>query len=816
MSTRIAITASLICVTTSGAAPAVEPSPTDAAGHWAFQAPVRPAVPDVANSSWVRDPIDAFVARRHEQRDLTPRPEADRATLLRRVYVDLIGLPPTRRELHAFLADSSDDAYERTVDRLLADPRYGQRWGRHWMDIWRYSDWYGRRANNELRNSGRHIWRWRDWIIESLNADKGYDRMILEMLAGDELAPNDSDTLRATGYLARNYYVFNRNVWLQDTVEYTGMAMLGLTLRCCRCHDHKYDPITQREYFALRSFFEPHSVRTERLPGSGETIKAYSEAKNVTVLKDGLDRAFDAEPEAATYVFARGDEMRPIKEHPVVPAVPEVLNTAEVAITPVELPLEAFYPDLRAEIEEETVAEAHARVRQAEESLENAGSENSARSRAALASARADLTALEARFAAEREKHTPDGDPRLAESLALVAARAEQNVSLLAAESALLAAEAKFAEAQSARKDDAADSGEALQQAKTALDEARQKRDAASKNATETPGDYTPIGATYPRTSTGRRLALARWIASPTNPLAARVAVNHIWLRHVGSALVPTVYNFGLAGQPPTHPDLLDWLAAELIDSGYSMKHLHRRIVTSATYRMHSAGAGEEDPNLALDPENVYLWRMNPRRIEAEVVRDTALHLAGKLDSSTSGEDLDPASADTIPRRSLYFRHTPDDKPLLLELFDAANPAECFQREESVTPQQALALINSGFARQQAAQIAIRLENELRGSAQRVGVSVEPHGEFDRAAFVEAAFEHVLTRRPTDAERRACVEFLADIVPDDDDDDGAACPDSAESASDPAARVEIEAARRQRAESLIHVLMNYNEFVTVR
>ncbi len=225
-----------------------------------FEPVERPSVPTVRHAGWLRNPIDAFIATEHEKHGLQPRPEANKATLLRRVYLDLIGLPPTREELHGFLEDPTPDAYEKVVDRLLASPRYGERWGRHWMDIWRYSDWAGYGA--EVRDSQKHIWHWRDWIVESLNAVKGYDRMVQEMLAADELAPGDAGAARATGFLVRNWYLFNRNVWLDRIVEHTGKAFLGVTLNCTRCHDHCFDPFTQKEYYAIRAIFEPHNIRT--------------------------------------------------------------------------------------------------------------------------------------------------------------------------------------------------------------------------------------------------------------------------------------------------------------------------------------------------------------------------------------------------------------------------------------------------------------------------------------------------------------------------------------------------------------------------
>lgn len=227
--------------------------------HWAFKTPVRPEIPTVAAADWSSNPIDAFIKVRQEVLGLVAQPTASKEVLLRRVYLDLIGLPPTRDELKTFLADDSAKAYEEVVERLLTSPLYGQRWGRHWMDVWRYSDWYGLNGK-DIINSRKHIWQWRDWIIESLNEDKAYDRMVLEMLAADELLAGDPQALRATGYLARSYYHFDRNVQIQNTLEHAGKALLGLTMECSRCHDHKYDPISQRDYYRMRAFFDPLGV----------------------------------------------------------------------------------------------------------------------------------------------------------------------------------------------------------------------------------------------------------------------------------------------------------------------------------------------------------------------------------------------------------------------------------------------------------------------------------------------------------------------------------------------------------------------------
>ncbi|MCZ6793225.1 MAG: DUF1549 domain-containing protein, partial [Planctomycetota bacterium] len=307
-----------------------------------FERLERPAVPQVRRWSWVRNPVDAFVARAHEEKGLEPRPEAPPHVLLRRLYLDLVGLPPSREERRAFLQDPSPDAHERLVDRLLASPRHGERWGRHWMDIWRYSDWAG--WGKQVRDSQPHIWRWRDWIVASLNHDQGYDRMLLEMLAADELHPEDPEQLEATGFLVRNYKRLSREKWLQDTVDHTAKAFLGVTLGCARCHDHRYDPISQEEYYRVRAIFEPHEVRIDRLPGEPDTARS------------GLPRVYDAKLDARTYLYVRGDDRQPDKERPLAPGVPAALGGPEFRVSPVRLPLTASVPDKRPFVIRETLA----------------------------------------------------------------------------------------------------------------------------------------------------------------------------------------------------------------------------------------------------------------------------------------------------------------------------------------------------------------------------------------------------------------------------------------------------------------------------
>ncbi|MFM9961675.1 MAG: DUF1553 domain-containing protein [Planctomycetaceae bacterium] len=1041
----------------SGAkAPDDEPV-ADPRDHWAFQKPARPQMPggrSIENQkSKIENPLDLFIAAEHESRELTPLPEADKPTLLRRVFIDLIGLPPTSEELHEFLNDNEPDAYERVVDRLLASPEHSQRWARHWMDIWRYSDWYGSRGGNELRNSRRHIWRWRDWIIESLAADKGYDRLIAEMLAADEIAPGDRDIGRATGFLGRNYYVFNRNVWLHDTVEFTSSAFLGLTFKCCRCHDHKYDPLAQEEYFRLRAFFEPLNVRTDQLVGKSEVIAGNwpTGAPPGNKLKDGDDFVFDADLAAPTYLLDRGNEKNPVTDKSLAPGVPSVLNLPLSPIQPIALPLDAYYPDLRAERRQEfndtakaAIAQAEAEVVKKQSAVETAkkklssaaprpsgsgqgdttgplpngrgsdrgtpflddnfathnkevwkilsgdwvfedqklklktpghfvtittltnhpqdfqatlkyrtleggaigsvglffdmvelkhaqavytaigtgnptvqafhrrnGSEEypsagivpakvkvnedttlkitargqelkiwlngelkltyampiprqpgrfalwchagvaefhslkivpfepsieelqlavrTAESDAALAVksievARAEAVAIEARVAADvaqAARLSLPTPPSRASRLSYEASRAERLVALAKAELESLRAEQQLAIVRSQISNPK--SAEAIQAAETKLTAARAAVEVAKTNAAKEDATYTPLGPTYPTTSTGRRLALAKWLTDKDNPLTARVAVNHVWKRHFGTALVPSVANFGLNGKPPTHPALLDWLAIEFIDSGWSLKHLHRLIVTSAAYRRASSeeeergrgGEGETNRTAlfplapspprpfssTIDPDNRFYWRANVRRMEAEVVRDTLWSLTSGLDRSFSGPELDPVTADTTPRRSLYFRHTPDDQAMMLELFDGPSAAECFERTESIMPQQALALANSPLALMQSRKLARTLSEAPAGAE----LTSDPE-------FLRAAFERVFNRAPNADELARTETFLQRQA--------AALADPSKltrTSTGVNSSLAPSADSRMRArENLVHVLLNYHEFVTIR
>jgi len=780
-----------------------EPDPRE---HWSFRAPTRPELPKLKSGHTQLNPIDAFLAADHERRGIVPQPPADRALLLRRVYIDLVGLPPTWDEQQAFLNDKSPDAYEKLVDRLLADPKHGERWGRHWMDVWRYSDWWGLGA--QVRNSHKHVWHWRDWIVESLNDDVGYDEMVRQMLAADELYPEDMQKLRATGYLVRSYFIFNRTTWLEQVVEHTSKGFLGLTLNCAKCHDHKYDPLPQKDFYRLRAYFEPYQVRHDELPGESD------------LEKDGLPRVFDCHLDAATYRFVRGEESKPIKDDPIAPGLPGILGLEAAPITPVKLSTLAHKPGLRP-----WVAENHIRGAEAKLAAARKATPETTVTRAAITVAEAELAAVRAVVAADRKRLDAPGEA--ARDAAEEAVEAERRAALAVATMALVQAEFDLAKL---RDDSAAEAKKPLD-AKTytaamkdaALKVFERKITAAQKTAT-TARDalkaakaaptkigiaYKPLSGSlkafessvetdaqrrmpYPETSSGRRTALARMITDPKNPFTARVAVNHIWLRHMGKPLVPTVFDFGRKGTPPTHPELLDWLALELMQGSgdtkglgmqpaWSMKRIHRLIVTSDAYKRSSSTADNANA-AALDGDNVSYWRMNPIRIEAQAVRDALLHLSGELDLTRGGPSVDPKSAEFSLRRSLYFVHSHNEHHRFLSTFDDADVLDCYRRDQSIVPQQALALANAQQSLIAAGRIAAKL-------------SKLPQTKTDDD-FIRAAFRLIVASEPSGDELAACRAALAEwrALPVATGDD---------------------ASTRART-NLVHAMLNHNDFVTVR
>ena len=707
-----------------------------------------------------QNPIDAFLTVEQQKRGLTVQPPADKRTLLRRATLDLTGLVPTPKEIEAFLADTSPNAYEKLVDRLLASPRYGERWGRHFMDVWRYSDWAGWADGGQIRDSQPHIWRWRDWIVESLNANKGYDKMVQEMLAADELAPGDPQALRATGFLARNYKLLSREQWLEDTVNHTSKALLGITMHCAKCHSHMYDPIPQTDYYKFRAIFEPHQVRQDRVPGELDTTK------------DGLPRVYDADLKAPTYLFVRGDERNPDKSKALEPGIPEALG-GRLTVQPVALPAAAVTPDRREFVQRDLINGSNA--------------------------------ALLAAFRAQAAKPSPLADAEVvlaqAKHKALLAILEVETTGAKATAELTVQAQREVAVAE-ARKNLLASEEKKRSEVQKALDTA----EAALKQPLNT--NYTPRFTAYPMESSGRRLALARWLTDRQNPLTARVAVNHVWLRHFGQALVPSVADFGRNGRKPTHPQLLDYLADRFMASGWDLKALHKLILLSAAYQRDSHAMPE---NLKRDPDNLYLWRKSPLRLEAEAVRDNVLFTAGHLDETRGGAELDQNLALTSQRRSIYLRNAAEKQSELMQIFDGPSVTECYERKPSVMPQQALALANSELALREARALAFNLSHPQPlpppGSRSSLGKRGEPdnlvspfpaknerpgEGLGERLSnapvFIKNAFERILSRPPSTIEAQECLRFLATGNGD----------------------------MQRHYENLVLVLFNHNDFVTVR
>jgi len=723
-----------------------------------FETVVRPVVPTVTAKEWVRNPIDHFIAAEHRARGLTPQAPADPGILLRRIYLDLTGLSPSPEAIRSFIEESrtNGNAYEEVVDKLLDDPAYGERWGRHWMDVWRYSDWAGYKAS--LRDSQRHIWHWRDWIIESLNKDKPYDRMLVEMLAADELVPEDADAIRATGFLARNFFR-DRDAWMDNVVKHTSQGFLGLTVGCAKCHDHMYDPISQRDYYSMRAIFERYNVRTDRIPGV------------LDVAKNGIPRAYDNSLTAETWLFESGDERRPLKDEAIPPGVPGSLG-GSYSVEPVLLPLFAAKPDRRDFVKRDLIAQAKKTVAEA-------------KGETALQAADANLAALIAVLEIEvlEDGGKMDSEAWTAAAMKLVelqrqAAVSDARLKLATGEMAVVKAEVALAKAvKDKNKTTEAKASKSLAAAKKSVVAAQKSLGVAEKAlASEVTTKYVPRKQSiYPETSNGRRLAFSRWLTTRQNPLTARVAMNHIWLRHFGKPIVPTVNEFGGNGREPTHPALLDWLADEFMARNWSMKEIHRLIVTSASYRMSSLS---NSSNAAADPDNHFLWRMPTRRMEGEIVRDNLLHISGRIDRTMGGPDIDNKLAQKSMRRSIYLRHAHEKLVEFVQIFDGPSVTECYMRENSVKPHQALALANSPLTVEGSSKLAKRLHEETDGLPE---------------SFIEETYLTVLGRRPNPEEAALCRNFLGDGQPD---------------STTPAAL--------PRCEKLINVLFNHNDFIAIR
>ena len=642
---------------------------------WAFEPPVRPAVPVVGTADCVRNPIDRFILARLESARLAPStsPSADRITLLRRVTFDLIGLPPTPAEVIAFLQDTSHRAFEKAVERLLSDPRYGERWAQHWLDVVRYADSDG----FEYDDPRPHAWRYRDWVIRSFNEDKPYDQFIREQIAGDELFPGNMHALAATGLhrlgpLRLNAGMQdeekNRQEVLTEITDTLGSSLLGITVGCARCHDHKFDAFSQADYFGLQAFF------------------AGTFAADVPLVPANVQAEFE-----------------------------QGMKAWDERVAAIEKQIK----DLRQAGRDRLVAQAAGSLRVTDEEVEASFSEEEKQRHAELSG---ELLRQEA------NKPTPVPS--------VMAVLDNQPIS---------------PRTYILRR---GEPGDKLREVGPNFPRAIQ----VAGHATTT---LAASSSEHPIKSAGRRTALANWLSSPDHPLTARVMVNRIWQHHFGRAIVATPNDFGEMGVPPSHPQLLDWLATEFIAGGWSIKQMHRLMVTSATYRQSSQ---RNQPGVKIDPENRFLWRMNRQRLEAEILRDSVLSVAGTLNVKAGGPGVRLPLAKEVAllqykgswrpdadpyehaRRSIYVFLKRNLRPPLFECFDAPSTMmSCGARTESSHAGQALELMNGSLMNEHAWSFARRLLREAGNQP---------------SAIVERAYRLALARPARDQEHQIALAFL--------------------------------------------------------
>jgi hypothetical protein len=667
---------------------------------WSLQKVAAVSPPAVRNRQWVRTPIDAFILDRLEAKRISPAPGADRITLLRRAYLDLIGLPPAPADVTAFLADQSPQAFAKVVDRLLASPQYGERWGRHWLDLARYAESEGFKADETRPN----VWRYRDYVIDAFNADKPYDRFVREQLAGDELWPGDRDARIATAFNrhypdesnARNLLQRRQEI-LDDVTDTAGAVFLGLTYGCARCHNHKFDPILQKDYYRLQAFFANMRADDEIVLAPPHDVEQR--------------RAKVAEWEGKT----RAARAR----------------------------LEAIEAPKREELLDDFVTKYPADIQ------------------AAIAKRPAERTPMDWLM---YYKAKPYIDPA---SHAYVATSRSIGGSLKGdAKKAWQAAKAELDTFADLYPADLPIGTGIVDAGRTAPPTHTLRLGVYDRKVEPVePGFLTilspgPAAITPPASveSTGRRAALANWIASPENPLTARVMVNRIWNYHFGRGLVATPSNFGAAGDRPTHPELLDWLAGEFVRQGWSVKAMHRLIMNSSVYQQ--ASTVETPAAAGADPQNTLWWRFPRHRLEGETIRDAALAVAGELNPKMGGPSVFPELPPGMAsrggwktsegaernRRSVYVFVRRNTRYPMFEAFDMPDTHEsCPRRDVTTSPIQALTMLNSAPAMEWAQGLAARA---LEG------------GRADREAQIALAYKLAYSRPPTPEESKMAFDFL--------------------------------------------------------
>ncbi len=725
--------------------------------HWAYRPIRKPPLPEHAPSAWPRNAIDQFVLARLEKAGLEPSPEADRRTLMRRAYFDLIGLPPSYEALEAFAADTRENAYELLVEQLLARPEYGQRWGRHWLDVARYSDTRGQTNVPGTEVRFPFAWTYRDYVIRALNEDRPYDRFLTEQLAGDTLELIDREDLAGLGFLTVGKRFLNRrHRILGERIDLVSRGLMGITIVCAKCHDHKFDPFSMQDYYALYGIFEssaePMAIELPEIgpPHSEDpAMRKALEAELAPALEEWAELVDelieeDLQAEAESYLALAAADAAGIGRADVATEDDKVFANRGVAAWRAVLdaedgPLARFWRPLR-DLEEENFSAL------AGERIESDHQSNRIIREALLREKPASLVeagrvigrAIGGVYARWKKLQQIDPgdtaftDPASEEIRSLLTSLCTASVPQSGTQQAgwfLGRVPKPLAEKNVELEKILIKYRDVIPMRAMALLDSQLPRDAAIhvRGNPEEPGKsvrrqcyelFADACEAAPVDAGSGRAELARWITHAENPLTMRVIVNRIWGWHFGRHLVATPSDFGTRTAPPTHPALLDYLADSLRERGWSLKALHRLIMQSATYRQTSATRAAAG---AIDPENRLLWRMNRRRLEFEPMRDAMLAATGELDRRLGGPPFDDIDA---PRRSVYLLHDRRSMAPVLPTFDVpVADATLSKRSETTVPQQALYLMNNGFVMRRASRLAAQLADKFAGDAlsERVG-----------------------------------------------------------------------------------------------
>ena len=747
---------------------------------WAFKKPVRSAVPRVADARWNRNPIDGFVKAKQEEKGLSAAPAADRRTLIRRAYLDLVGLLPSPAEVDAFVKDSSPRAYENLVDKLLASPHYGERWGRMWLDVARYSDGTGYEYDYDLEEA----WRYRDYVIKAFNQDKPYNQFIVEQLAGDEIDKPTFDSVTATGFVRLGARVFDRDLenpnyrfdYMDDMARTTLQGFQALTVNCARCHDHKFDPITRKDYYKTLAIFNTFVEHDHPLVPADEFTRYEKTANDI----NAKIKAINQKTTALEAPYKKELFKVTLAKFPL--DIQEAFNTPEEKRTPGQKLLVAQVSTVRVS-EDDNERPTKIKVNDADERT------------------RKDFEGQIDALKKQLPKRPPvamgirDGDfrftPHTPFQPGTTGGITYENFGF----------KGKYLPSPGDQYEPPP-----MYFASTGLGDFADEMQAPVIE----PGFLTvlapgkaainrPANAPYP--TSGRRRALAEFIASPDNPLTARVMVNRIWYQHFGQGIVATPNNFGKMGTQPSNPELLDWLATEFVQQGWSIKQMQRLIMNSETYKM--ASAYYQADSLAKDPTDQFLWRFPVKRLEAEIIRDAVLFASGDLNVEAGGPGFFPPVPKSIVtgasirgtwlltkddpstwRRSVYANVKRNLKYPMFEVFDQPNASlSCERRDVTTVATQALTLFNNETFLRQAQHLAARLQREAGSEA---------------AEQVKLLYRITFSREASARELQQALEFLKNRA-------AAATGSSAQNA---------ELGLSPMGE-LAHVVLNSNEFVYI-